>query len=133
MGEPALRFAGMFRELGPVGLDLVQESIFDNVSAEELPDVDEVVRYLRGGYVLIDMMDLADDPFDSTRQIMNGSTIRTDGDWLWRDDLAYHVHRHRVALPDEFLALIRERRYTVPHRDEELLRERSLVAEELVF
>ncbi|MEU6075880.1 hypothetical protein [Micromonospora sp. NPDC047074] len=133
MGEPALRFVGMFRELGPVGLGLVQESIFDNVSAVELPDVDEVVRYLRAGYVLIDMMDLADDPFDPARQVMNGSTIRTDGDWLWRDDLAYYVHRHRVTLPEDFLALIRERRYVMPHRDEELLRECSLVAEELMF
>lgn len=39
-----------------------QESIFDNVAAEQLPDLAPVVAYLHSGHVLIDMMDIANDP-----------------------------------------------------------------------
>lgn len=133
MGNRMVKFAGMFRELGPVGVDLVQESIFDNVAQVDLPDLDSVVTYLRSGHLLIDMMDVADDVFDHSRQILNGSSIRTDGVWLWRDDLAHYARQHRVAVPDDLLALIRERRYVVPPLDIDVLRECATVAEELVF
>jgi hypothetical protein len=76
------------------------------------------VAYLRAGHVLIDMMDIQDDVIDpSAEQVMNGSSVATDGDWLWREDLAYYVRRHNVDLPGEFLALIRGRNYQVPEVD----------------
>jgi len=133
MAELTLRLAGMVRELGPAGPRLTRESIFEAVADEELPDVAEVVRYLRAGHVLIDVLDVANDAFDPEQQVVNGPTIRTDGDWLWREDLAYYVRRHRVRLPEDFLALIRARNYVVPPRDEELLAECAAVAEKLVF
>ncbi|HEX8632049.1 MAG TPA: hypothetical protein VF755_28145 [Catenuloplanes sp.] len=123
----------MFRELGHVGLDVVQESIFDKVMPADLPDLDDVVAYLNSGPRIIDMMDVADDVFDPSRQILNGSSIHTDGAWLWREDLAYYLKRHRVAVPDDLLALIRERTYVVPPLDEHALRECAPVAEDLMF
>ncbi|GAB4106559.1 hypothetical protein GCM10028790_55780 [Micromonospora taraxaci] len=128
-----LKAAGMFREFGPVRSAEPQESIFDSVAAEELPDVAQVVAYLNSGHVLIDVMDVADDAFDSTRQVMNGSTVMTDGDWLWRKDLAYYVRRHRVAVPAAFLALIRERDYVVPFRSVPELTACSRQARDLMF
>ncbi|MGW4682378.1 hypothetical protein ACWEOS_28265 [Micromonospora taraxaci] len=128
-----LKSAGMFREFGPVRSAEPQESIFDSVAAEELPDVAQVVAYLNSGHILIDVMDVADDAFDPTRQVMNGSTVMTDGDWLWRKDLAYYVRRHRVALPEDFLALIRERDYVVPARGVPELTACSRQARDLMF
>ena len=63
-----MKFAGMFRELGPVGLDVPQDSIFEQVLPEELPDLADVVRYLRSGYELISMMDVNDDTADRIRE-----------------------------------------------------------------
>ncbi|MFI5929592.1 hypothetical protein ACIA3K_26960 [Micromonospora sp. NPDC051543] len=133
MGGGQLKTAGMFRELGPVRSAEPQESILDSVADEELPDLTQVVAYLKSGHVLIDVMDVADDAFDSTRQVMNGSTVVTDGDWLWRKDLAYYVGRHRIALPQDFLALIRERDYVVPPRGVPELTACSRQARELMF
>ncbi|MEU8215607.1 hypothetical protein AB0C47_07545 [Micromonospora taraxaci] len=128
-----LKSAGMFREFGPVRSAEPQESIFGSVAAEELPDLTQVVSYLNSGHVLIDMMDVADDAFDPARQVMNGSTVMTDGDWLWRKDLAYYVQRHRVAVPEAFLALIRERDYVVPSRSVPELTACSRQARDLMF
>lgn len=128
-----LQAAGMFRELGEVRSGEPQPSIFDSVAAAELPDRDRVLGYLNSGHVLIDVMDIADDPFEPGRQIMNGSTVLTDGDWLWRKDLAYFVRIRRVALPDAFLALIRERDYAVPERDVPVLAACSQEARRLMF
>ncbi|WLS44517.1 hypothetical protein Q3V37_24495 [Micromonospora profundi] len=123
----------MFREFGPVRSVEPQQSIFDSVIDEELPDAAQVVTYLNSGHVLIDVMDVADDAFDSTRQVMNGPTVLTDGDWLWRKDLAYYVRRHRIAVPEDFLALIRARNYVVPSRGVPELTDCSRQARELMF
>jgi hypothetical protein len=118
-----MKTAGMFLELGRVRQPAQQESIRDNVATTPLPDADKVVSYLRSGHVLIDFMDIRDDVFDNSQQILGGPTTLTDGDWLWRDDLAYYLQRHNVTLPADFLELIRRRDYTVPEVDEPTLEE----------
>jgi hypothetical protein len=116
-----MRTAGMFAELGPVKQAEPQPSIFDNRLDEPLPDVDRVVAYLRGGHKLMAFMDVADDVFDSSKQVMNGSSILTDGDWMWRNDIAYYVERHNVTPPPEMLELIRQRHYIVPDVPDDVL------------
>jgi hypothetical protein len=111
----------MFIELGRVKQSAPQDSILENVAESPLPDADQVVSYLKGGHVLIDFMDISDDVFDRSRQIMGGPSTVTDGDWIWRDDLAYYVARHNVIVPAEFLELIRQRQYVVPDVDEPTL------------
>src|SRR4051794_21031709 len=128
-----MKTAGMFIELGPVRQSEAQPSIHDSVSATPIPNADRIVAYLRGGHVLIDFMDVADDVFDTSRQILGGPSILTDGDWLWRDDLAYYVSRHNVSIPDEFLRLIEGRHYVVPDVDEQTLQKITAEAHHLMF
>src|SRR4051812_2227006 len=117
-----MKTVGMFTEFGPVKQSEPQDSIMAHISPAPLEDVEKVVAYLRAGHVLIDMMDIQDDVVDGAQeQLMNGSSIATDGDWLWREDLAYYVRRHNVELPPEFLQLIRQRNYVVPDVDEVVL------------
>mgnify|MGYP004490329077 CR=1 FL=1 len=104
----------MFVELGQGFHPDPELRIRDHIAPDPLRDADRVVAYLRAGHGLIDMMDLEDDPLDPARQVMNGSSILTDGEWLWRYDFAYYVSRHRVVVPEEFLAVIRARHYIVP-------------------
>jgi hypothetical protein len=122
----------MFRELDQGMYPTPAESIHDHVGSEALPDADRVVAYLRAGHPLIDMMDIQDDPLEPDRQVMNGSSIVTDGTWFWRYDFAYYVRRHRVVVPEEFLGAIRESHYLVPEVDEarltELAKEAALYA-----
>jgi hypothetical protein len=41
-------------------------------------------------------------------------SYRSDGGWLWLDDLDYYVAEHGVRLPDAFVAAIEARAYTPP-------------------
>ncbi len=116
-----------------MGLDIPQESIFEQVLPEGLPDLDEVVEYLKSGYELISMMDVNDDVFEPSRQFLGGSSILTDGDWLWRHDFTQYVRLHRVAVPEELLSTIRQRGYVVPALDEATLIECTQVANALMF
>jgi hypothetical protein len=107
--------------------------IVDSVGDGPLEDVASVLSYLQAGLPLIDMMDIENDVFDPERQIMNGATILTDGEWLWRQDLAYYVRYHDVLLPPDFLALIRSRDYLVPVVDEPVLVALAEEASRLAF
>jgi hypothetical protein len=109
-----VKTVGMFAELSQARYPSPTSSIRDNVAAEPLPDAEAVLGYLAAGHVLIDMMDIEDDPFNPAQQILNGSTMITDGEWLWRKDFRYYVRYHDVIVPPEFLAAIRARAYTVP-------------------
>ncbi|GID72310.1 hypothetical protein Ade02nite_09510 [Paractinoplanes deccanensis] len=109
------------------------QSIRDNIAAEELPDAPQVVAYLNAGHPLIDMMDIEDDPLEPGRQVLNGSSILTDGEWLWRLDFGYYVRRHRVVVPPELLASIREHDYVVPDASVERLTELAATAEKFAF
>jgi hypothetical protein len=128
-----MKTAGMFIELGRVKQPDPQPSILTTVSPEPLPDTDRVVAYLRAGHDLIAMMDVQNDVFDSSQKVLSGSSIKTDGDWLWREDLAYYVSRHDVAIPEEFLQLIRQRRYIVPDVADDILDDAADQAEYLMF
>jgi hypothetical protein len=128
-----MKTAGMFLELGRVRQDAAQASIRDSVAEAQLPDREQVVSYLRSGHVLIDFMDVQDDVFDSSRQVLGGPTVLTDGEWLWREDLAYYVARHDVAVPGELLDRIRALGYVVPEVDEPRLVEITEFAHHLMF
>lgn len=131
--ELIVRTAGMFVELGQTRHPDPPQSIADHIGAEPLEDADLVTRYLTKGHLLIDMMDVERDVLDPEQEVLSGSSIMTDGEWLWRRDLAYYVRRHHVLLPRDLLATIRERRYTVPPLDETQLIALTGYAEHLAF
>jgi hypothetical protein len=122
LNSVTVRTAGMFAELTQARYPTPTPSIHDSVAIEPLPDVDTVMAYLDAGHVLIDVMDSEDDPFNPGRRIANGSTMITDGEWLWRQDFTYYILYHDVIVPPEFLAAIRAHNYVVP----EVLEERLL-------
>jgi hypothetical protein len=128
-----LKTAGIFQELWPTTSDAPLPSIFEYVGQQPLPDAGRVVGYLESGHVLIDMIDTAKDVFSNGERIINGSSILTDGVWLWRRDLQYYVRQHNVRLPEEFLADIRSSQYEVPELDLTTRRRCAEEAKALLF
>ncbi len=128
-----MRLAGMFAELSVLRPPTPQPSIHDHIAAGQLPDAEDVIRYLRAGHRLIAAMGGNDDVLDPAEYVMNGDSVLTDGTWLWRADLAHYLDRHHVELPAEFLELIRSRDYTVPAMDKADLAACAEYAGHLVF
>ena len=66
--------------------------------------------YLKSGVPVLDIMEMTRDPLHPDTKIPGGSSLMSDGHWVWRQDLAYFVERYRVQLPEEFLRHVRSAR-----------------------
>lgn len=64
------------------------------------------------------MMGSSGDVLGSGETVLGGDSVFSDGDWFWRGDLWFYVRKHNVRLPDQFLALVRERQYLMPAEKE---------------
>lgn len=72
-----------------------------------------VVRYLRKGIVILDVMERLPDVLDGSPVEATGSLV-TDGTWYWREDLAHYVEKYDLALDARFLAEVASRAYEHP-------------------
>jgi len=89
---------GWFRELG-------YETAFslEQAKGRDRSHSADVARYLRGGKILVASPGLARDIYDRT--VVAGShSMRTDGDFVWPDVLAYYVEKYGIELPPIFEA-----------------------------
>lgn len=107
-----MKVIGVFRELGR-GIAPSVPSIHSLVGTLSADDVALVVDYLRSGTVVVDVMEAVIDPVDSVTCINGGSSLVSDGVWVWRADLAYFVEKYRVGLPSDFLVHARRLRHAI--------------------
>jgi hypothetical protein len=66
---------------------------------------DLVVRYLLGGVAVSSVPGRQADAIDGSEVSMTPS-LRTDGRFIWRADLAHYVKRYGVKLPPDFLSTV---------------------------
>jgi hypothetical protein len=80
------------------------------------PDEADLVAYLDGGHVLIDVMEGGHDALTGSphRHSLGCSSLVTDGTWLWRQDFPHYVETHHVQLPEAFIAHVRSLNYQIP-------------------
>ncbi len=97
-----MRFVGRFRELEPQHKDAPLLTSQLGQANDEV--VNQVTEHLNRGVSVFDVMEMVVDPIDGSSVIPGGSSLLTDGEWVWRQDLAYFVQKYRVGLPDDFLA-----------------------------
>jgi hypothetical protein len=114
----SLRREGFFRELkhgSPAGLSLKETAGMMGADQRSA-----CASYLKAGTILATTGQSVDDVLTSRKSVAP-LDIRTDGVWVWPGDLAYYVEVHGVALTDEFLRHMRERRWHCePLSEEEL-------------
>ena len=69
-----------------------------------------VLEYLSRGTTFFDVMEATPDPLSVGKSISGGSSLVTDGFWVWRLDLTNYVSAHNIELPDEFIQTARTTR-----------------------
>lgn len=109
-----MKYLGFFREIGPENLSVYAESI----ELAKRREVDyrkvEIIAYLESGHPLLDVMESCPDVLDSKLSIRGGSSVLTDGEWIWRWDLIHYVRRYDLGLQDDFVSYVRDNSYRVP-------------------
>jgi hypothetical protein len=85
-----------------------------------------MVNYLKSGYPILDVMELTTDFIDGAFRVPGGSSVLTDGYFVWRADLASYVERYHIDLPQEFLDAVHNYGYRIPPVQHEVLLNMSI-------
>ncbi|WP_394779531.1 hypothetical protein [Undibacterium sp.] len=97
-----MKVVGLYREL-IVGNNRSLESIRSVINQLSSEQSEIIVRYLKAGIPVFDVMEASIDPFDSRTRISGGPSLVSDGHWVWRRDLAHFVEKYRIGLPPDFI------------------------------
>ena len=105
------KWFGIWREYGDSykNYPSVNEFIFPEIVKKY--ELKKLLNYLRNCQV-ISATSREHFPDPVTGEIIYGSICyRTDGKWLWLDDLPDYIEKHSVAIPKEFLKNIEDNGY----------------------
>lgn len=111
-----MQFVGFFREMQPNPDEVFKESIFDHLTGGPSYEASNVVRYLESGYPVFDIMEGTRDVLGGKFLVPGGSSLLTDGQYVWRNDLSYYVREYKINLPVEFLNYMRDRNFEIPRK-----------------
>jgi hypothetical protein len=81
-----------------------------------------VVRFLRGGAVVLRVPGSEVDRLEPANGRVVPMSTFTDGIWIWGDGLRYYVETHGIAPEQDFLAHIVAHEYVAPTPDEQACR-----------
>ena len=111
----SFRRVGFFAELEERRPNVFQGSIFEVISRNRDPHESNVVAYLRSGHALMDIMEGTSDVIANDGcGVSGGSSLMTDGVWVWRLDLPYFVQKYHLELDPEFVWHAARNKYIVP-------------------
>jgi hypothetical protein len=97
-----MKVVGVFRELEPRS-KIYLPSIHDFRNKMNVETAEHVLEYLSHWEPIFDVMEFTIDPFDLSKGCSGGSSLITDGEWIWRKDLAYLIEHYYIGLPIDFI------------------------------
>ena len=83
----------------------------------DVAERERVAAFLAAGAPILMTTALSADKLDPARGKVVGASFRTDGTWVWSDELTYYVRVHGLAPEDGLLASIRGLDYRCPTPD----------------
>jgi hypothetical protein len=105
---------GVWREYGPRYRNCPSAFSFVDAQLNHTYQKAQLIEYLTSAPVWASTS-RRNFPNPFTGEQVGGSiSYRTDGRWLWLDDLADYVAYHELVLPIKWLAEIEERNYSPP-------------------
>ncbi|MGW5118131.1 hypothetical protein ACWEQ8_22260 [Streptomyces noursei] len=110
-----MELVGFYREMESNNAEVYKESIANAYGRGGGYEATLVSSYLRSGYPILDVTESTVDVIDGSFRVPGGSSVLTDGRFVWREDLAAYVDHYSLSLPDSFLDYIRENNFKVPN------------------
>ncbi|MFJ1750930.1 hypothetical protein ACIOJD_32530 [Streptomyces sp. NPDC088116] len=125
LAEAKLKLIGFYREMYSVSWGSPVPSVESGV---EKYSVRNLVGYLESGYPVFDVMELTTDVIGGAFSVPGGSSLLTDGEYVWPVDLASYVEKYHIALPQDFLETVRRHDFRIPSVGQETLLDISVEA-----
>ncbi|WP_054815801.1 hypothetical protein [Nocardia arizonensis] len=111
-----LKPVAMYREMygkGHAELPSLRTAETDAVE----PDRARILDYMHTAPGVLDVMESVEDLVTGDGYIQGGSSLHSDGVWIWRVDSLKYLADRPLALPPEFVARVREHGYVPPAVD----------------
>ena len=96
---------------------------FIDKKAADYQDKTQIAEYLETAQVVATTSRLRFPCVLTGKKFMGSLSYRTDGEWLWPDDLAYYLREHHVRLPEKMLEVIRRNNYQPPDVDKDKIKD----------
>ncbi|MBT2468202.1 hypothetical protein J7E97_10015 [Streptomyces sp. ISL-66] len=119
---------GFYREMDPENGEVFRETIGDKVRDRAPYPKAEVKQYLDDGHPIFDIMEMTSDVIGGAFRVPGGSSLLTDGRFVWRVDLSAYVERYNLDLPAEFVEFAGAHAFAVPSVERVALVELSIAA-----
>jgi hypothetical protein len=87
---------------------------FIDKQSPDYHDKDQLAKYLETAQVVATTSRLRFPCVLTGKKFVGSLSYRTNGKWLWPDDLAYYVREHHVRLPTKMVEAIRQSAYKTP-------------------
>ncbi|MEU0985674.1 hypothetical protein [Streptomyces sp. NPDC005953] len=113
-GGEEIKFVGFFKEMVAGESSFYRESVSIAVDGTTIYSPDDVIGYLDSGYPIIDVMEGTVDIIGGIFRVPGGSSVLSDGEFVWRMDLTSYVRHHKISLPMDFLEIMTKNNFTVP-------------------
>ncbi len=89
-----------------------------------------ILRYLRGGEILLLVTGYVTDMFDAGKGAVVPASTRTDGEWIWSEGLEYYLEEYGVAPEPDLYRAIVAAGYICPTVNEAQVRKAAAALEE---
>jgi hypothetical protein len=107
-----LRSYGLFRDL-PFG-EPGEPSVSDQVASTPAADERRIADYLRSGLQYATVPALTFDVLSPDRRALGPLRYLTDGEWIWRSDLAHYVEHYHCRVAAAFVEHMQSRNWLPP-------------------
>ncbi|WP_432148341.1 hypothetical protein [Streptomyces sp. bgisy029] len=125
-----MEMIGFFREMAHRnGSEIFRESIQGKVRDHPAYPKAEVKRYLDSGHPIFDIMETTLDVVNGSFRVPGGSSLVSDGFFVWRADLSAYVESYNIDLPPHFISFVIENGFSVPSASHQTLLSVSAAAE----
>jgi hypothetical protein len=111
------KWFGAWREYGPAYQRCPSVQEFVNPSVNANYDKARLRHYLSESTIVASTSRINFPCPFTGRRTTGPLSFRTDGHWLWLDDLPDYIDNHNVAIPDAFLRDIESNGYVPPQFD----------------
>ncbi|MFF3993134.1 hypothetical protein ACFYX8_07415 [Streptomyces cyaneofuscatus] len=110
-----MEMIGFFREMAPGStLEIFRESIQGKARDQSAYPKAEVQAYLESGHPIFDIMETTLDVIEGSFRVPGGSSLVSDGRFVWRADLSAYVETYNIGLPPHFISFAVENGFSAP-------------------
>jgi hypothetical protein len=123
-----MKMVGFYREMDSSNPETFHETLRENVNNPPNYSREMVKNYLDSGYPIFDVTETTVDVIAGSFRVPGGSSLLSDGIFVWRVDLSMYVERYGVTLPEDFVSFMSANDYSMPPASRESLLTVSIAA-----